>query len=378
MIIKTNIEGDTCMSLHQDIYLTNGTDAARMAMEIMNAADVASRIPSKTSMIGIKPNLVLPAPADQGATTHPELVCGVIEYLRERGFENIAILEGAWVGARTDEAFDVCGYSAIAKKYHVELWDTQKSKSHAVDCAGMTLNVCDCVDEVDYLINMPVLKGHCQTSLTCALKNMKGLIPNSEKRRFHSMGLMKPIAHLSAGIHQDFILVDAICGDLDFEEGGNPVQRNQVMGFYDPVLCDAYASRALGYELSDVPYIQMAEKLGIGSADVDSATVHTVTKSKGNETNQKATRRVKRLAMKIDAKDACSACYANLIYALLRIEEAGQLDLIKDPIAIGQAFRGECGKVGVGQCTSGFSCTVKGCPPSAADMVRFLRSNVIG
>ena len=42
------------------------------------------------------------------------------------------------------------------------------------------------------------------------------------------MGLHKPIAHLNTGIHQDFIVVDNICGDLDFEDGGNPVVMNRI------------------------------------------------------------------------------------------------------------------------------------------------------
>lgn len=63
----------------------------------------------------------------------------------------------------------------------------------------MKLNVCERAANIDFLINVPVLKGHCQTKITCALKNMKGLIPNTEKRHFHAMGLHEPIAHLNAG-----------------------------------------------------------------------------------------------------------------------------------------------------------------------------------
>lgn len=110
----------------------------------------------------------------------------------------------------------------MAARYGAELIDTQKEKAKAVDCAGMELHICQCAFDVDYMINVPVMKGHCQTRITCALKNMKGLIPNGEKRRFHSMGLHKPIAHLAVGIRQDFILVDSICGDLNFEDGGIP------------------------------------------------------------------------------------------------------------------------------------------------------------
>lgn len=44
------------------------------------------------------------------------------------------------------------------------------------------------------------------------------------------MGLHKPIAHLATVVPNDFILVDNICGDLDFEEGGNPVTMNRNYG----------------------------------------------------------------------------------------------------------------------------------------------------
>ena len=48
----------------------------------------------------------------------------------------------------------------------------------------------------------------------------------------------------------------------------------------DPVLCDAYVCRFLNYEIKEVPYILMAEKLGVGSADIE----HAVIKSCGTQT----------------------------------------------------------------------------------------------
>ena len=30
-----------------------------------------------------------------------------------------------------------------------------------------------CSSDLDFMINVPVMKGHCQTKITCALKNMK-------------------------------------------------------------------------------------------------------------------------------------------------------------------------------------------------------------
>ena len=84
------------------------------------------------------------------------------------------------------------------------------------------------------------------------------------------------------------------------------------------------------------------------------------------------TRRVENLAKYADAKDACSACYGSLIYALDRLSDAGELRGKKEKICIGQAYRGQTGEIGVGQCTCGFKKSLKGCHPKAIDMVRFL------
>ena len=122
--------------------------------------ELAALIGDKKTRIGIKPNLVVPSPAEFGGTTHPEVVAGIVEYLQDHGFLNITIVEGSWVGDRTSEAYEYCGYRALCQKYGVPFVDGQKEKSHAVDCAGMKLNIIDAVDRIDFLINVPVIKGH--------------------------------------------------------------------------------------------------------------------------------------------------------------------------------------------------------------------------
>lgn len=44
----------------------------------------------------------------------------------------------------------------------------------------MQLRICDAAMDGAFLINMPVLKGHCQTHVTSVLKNAKSVIPNAE------------------------------------------------------------------------------------------------------------------------------------------------------------------------------------------------------
>lgn len=358
-----------------EILMIYGTDYKRMTRELLQESCLEEVLPDKKGLIGIKPNLVSPTEASYGATTHPEIVEGIIEYLQERGYRNLVMLESSWVGDRTSEAVTVCGYDRISEKYGVPFWDMQMDKGETTDCGGMDLKICGKAKSLDYLINVPVLKGHCQTKITCALKNMKGLIPNSEKRRFHSMGLHKPIAHLNAGITQDFIVVDNICGDLDFEDGGNPVVMNRILAGRDPVLMDSYVCRLLHYEKEEVPYIGLAEKLGVGSGDLENADIRVCN---GTEEDGvlPVSRKVVELQDAVEEVDSCSACYGYLLPALEMLREEGLFSQLHEKICIGQGYRKKSGELGIGNCTRGFAHSLEGCPPTENQIYDFLKKYI--
>lgn len=357
-----------------EIIRSYGTEYKEMTKRLLAAADPAGDIPGKEAHIGIKPNLVTPTPASFGATTHPEIVAGIIEYLQERGFYNITIAEGSWVGDKTSDAFEYCGYNALASEYGVRITDTKKDSYTQVTVSGTELDVCSCVNGFDYLINVPVVKGHCQTRVTCALKNMKGLIPDHEKRRFHRMGLHKPIAYLNTCIRQDFIVADHICGDPDFEEGGNPLVRNCIIAAKDPVLTDAFACMLLGVDPKAVPYIRLAEELGVGTADL---SVLKLTTLEGDPAEDELFRETTLdVSYAVDEVDSCSACYASLVPALTRLKEKGLLDRLDCRIGIGQGHQGKTGKLGVGKCTAGFDYSIKGCPPDEEDIYNGLKEYI--
>lgn len=357
-----------------EIYITSGTEYKKMTYELLRECALAELIGDCKTRIGIKPNLVSPTAASYGGTTHPEVVAGILEYLLDHGFRKIVMMEGSWVGDKTSEAYEVCGYRELSEKYGVPFIDTQKEKSISRDCGGMKLNLCACVEDVDFLINVPVLKGHCQTRITCALKNMKGLIPNSEKRRFHSMGLHKPIAHLNTGILQDFIVTDNICGDLDFEDGGHPVEMNRILAGRDPVLMDAYVCHMMHYQVSEVPYVTMAEALGVGCADLSKADIRIC--GEGKTMHLPRSRRIVELQDAVEEVESCSACYGYLIPALDMLREEGIFDKLTQKICIGQGFRGKTGELGIGHCTRNFRCHLEGCPPTEGQIYEFLKEYI--
>ena len=355
-----------------ELLMIYGTEYKEMAKQLLEAADLAGRIPDAGSRIGLKPNLVSPSEASWGATTHPEIAAGTIEYLKEHGFENLVILEGSWVGDKTADAFEVCGYDRLVREYGVEFIDTQKDSFHTKDCAGMELEICDSVEHLDFLINLPVLKGHCQTVMTCALKNCKGCLPDKEKRRFHSEGLQKPIAALGAYLKPQLTIVDSICGDLNFEEGGTPIYTNRMYLGTDPVQIDAYGCMLMGLNLSQVPYIKMAEQFGGGSTAVSEADIVKLNEPEASASYPAPSGTVASLTKNVRQDSACSACYASLVRALYNAKRSGVR--VTAPIYIGQAFQGQSlDGIGIGRCCSGASCPVKGCPPTAEAILAVLK-----
>ena len=350
-----------------NLYQIYGTDAHSMTVALMEAADVASMIPAGAS-VALKPNLVTAGTPESGATTHPGVLSGCLSYLKDHGFQKLSIIEGSWVGANTNHAYRSCGYDAVCKKYNVPFYDLKRDTVQKVKTPLRTMEICTRALDTGFLINLPVLKGHCQTIMTCALKNCKGCIPDREKRRFHSEGLIRPIAALASALKPDLTIVDSICGDLNFEEGGNPIPTNRMILGTDPVQVDAYGCQLMGLELSDVPYIRLAEEWGAGSTEI--GEVITLNEPQSSAVYPAPSDLVRKLTRRVKADSACSACYASLVRALYRAGEP------RCDIAIGQSWRGKSFEgVGIGNCCKNASAFCPGCPPSAAQVADFLREN---
>jgi uncharacterized protein (DUF362 family) len=243
------------------IYVNYGTDIVKNTLEILQASDISTYL-DKSMNIAIKPNLVLAAPASDGATTHPEVVEGIIIFLREYGIKNIEIIESSWIGDSTKRAYKVCGFEELSRKYGVPLFDLKDDSCTKKTHGDLSMSLCNRALNTDFLINVPVLKAHCQTRLTCNMKNLKGCIPDIEKRRFHTLGLHKPIAVLNKLMPTDYCVVDGICGDLTFEEGGNPVESNRIIVGRNPLLVDSFCAGLIGYRPDEVEYL--APRSGVG------------------------------------------------------------------------------------------------------------------
>lgn len=348
----------------KQLYVAQGDDPAALARQLLQQIKPEQGLP-KDAKIGIKPNLVVAKSWTSGATTNPAVAEAVIEYFQARGYRDIIIIESASLAEDTAKAFSVCGYSDLARRYGVELVDVKKDKTETRKFGGLNIDISSRVLGLDYLVNLPLIKGHCQTGLTCALKNMKGLIPDREKRRFHAMGLHRPIAYLNRMLKPSLTIADGTCTDPGFEEGGNPKNLRTMLAGTDSVLLDAFAAGLLGYRPDDVEYIRIAEQIGVGSADLSAAEIIRLSSAAQPEVMRSEA--LESAKAHVSADQACSTCYGNLLSALMR------LDLPPDfMISVGQGFKGKAGDIGCGSCTAGFRHCIKGCPPSVDDIMAYI------
>ena len=346
------------------IYNDNILEGTLKLLEATNLKDLVNA----NMKVSIKPNLVNATPASKGATTHSEVVEGIIMYLHSLNVSDIEIIESSWIGGNTKEAYRVCGYKQLCEKYNIPFYDLKDDEIQVVDTGKHKIEVCKKAINTDFLINVPVLKAHSQTSLTCNLKNLKGCISDEDKRRFHAIGLFEPIAYLNKAIPTDFCVVDGICGDLTFELGGDPVTRNMLIAGSDPLLVDSYCAQLIGYDPYELEYLCISHDIGIGKMYSEGTSVLELG---GNQkpVHVKADSSIaKRLATHINEDKACSACYAALIYGLYNGTEPDE------KIDIGQGFIGKSGNIGCGNCCSGYHKFVPGCPPRAVKVKEFLDS----
>lgn len=350
------------------IYQIYGHEAHDMTMQLLTTAEAIRPVPAGGS-VALKPNLVVAGTPEEGATTHPGVISGCIEYFRNHGVQEICVIEGSWVGDETMRAMRCAGYDKVCQAYDVPFFDLKKDAVRRVKTAVGEIDICCRALDAGLLVDLPVLKGHCQTVMTCALKNLKGCLPDREKRHFHTLGLQKPIAALSTALRPGLIVVDSICGDLNFEEGGTPVQTDRMFLGTDPVQVDAYGCSLMGISLDEVPYIGLAERYGAGSAAWSEEHLVQLNSPSDAATYPRRSDLTARFGRHVHENQACSACYASLIRALY-VTQRGQ----HEDIYIGQGWQAQrLAGLGIGRCCKDAERCVMGCPPTAEAIAQMLK-----
>lgn len=209
------------------------------------------------------------------------------------------------------------------------------------------------------IINVPVLKTHAQSLMSIGCKNLKGIISDNEKRKFHKIGLHQMIAKIALTIKPVLTLVDATYG-LDGLGPGSLGRRRRLKHLIaadNNFDADCTCCELVGVDWKRVEYLKiMSKKLG------NPSIAQIKKKIKFRLPPIDKCHRV--LGLSIYFGDACSGCTNAIARAGKKLlkKHPFRLPFFKCDVYSGRDQNIPVGALAVGSCT-GSRCDVKGCPP---------------
>lgn len=102
--------------------------------------------------------------------------------------------------------------------------------------------------EPGVLINVPLIKTHTTTTMTCCLKNLFGLLPERDKVRYHSR-VDDVIADVNSVIKPHINIVDATyCMEGLGPQDGKIFEMNLILASRDAICCDYVVCKLMGLD----------------------------------------------------------------------------------------------------------------------------------
>jgi len=335
----------------------------------------------------IKPNLIKPAYYTTGITTNLHLIIALCNMSRECGAKRIIIGEGAAVGYSTKKAFDETGINELAKKMKIELVDFKRAEWIPIPVPEgrvfHRLKLPRILMEADVVINVPVMKTHDVFPATLGLKNMKGVIQEADKKRFHKWGLSQSIVDLNRLVLPELTVIDGtVCMEGLGPTHGSPVNLGILISSKDTVAADSVAATIMGIDPLEIEYIKLAAEQNLGCADISKIEVV------GGKLEE-VKRPFKQIRLNFDEyknrgifvyeDSACTGCRHVMETLMINLEKKNRLDLLKGYcLVFGQMARipsrieGKLACIGI--CTKKYKDKggyIPGCPPHPEDIVSF-------
>lgn len=222
----------------------------------------------------LKPNLLSAKDPSRAVTTHPNLVEAVIEEVRRIGAVPFIgdSPGGAIRGIR--RVWTNTGMEEMAERTGVELVSFEASGSKAIEFGKYTFFISKPVLEADVIISLPKLKTHSLTLLTCAVKNMFGVIPGFHKGEQHKL-YPKPgefadmLVHLYKLVTPSLSIVDAVLAMAgNGPSSGDCVELGLLAAGDDAVAIDAVIADVVGFREGFVDTTRIANEMDLGEGDV--------------------------------------------------------------------------------------------------------------
>ena len=264
-MVKEKVVILKCEEYNEKIYekLKNGIQSAGINTEI-------------SEKILFKPNMLSARNPDEGVTTHPL----ILKYL-SKIFSKSEIYCGdspANTSRPIENYWEKCGYTELAENGNFKLVKFDKSFFIEIEVADKKVKIP--VSEyvlTHKIINIPKLKTHNLTLLTCAIKNLYGLIPGFKKGILHSE-FISPVEFSEFLVEfyrkvEKYIFFNVVDAIISMEGNGPSAGDLRKSGYLiigkNAVAVDIICARLIGIDEMKIPFLKIySDKYGLPEIEI--------------------------------------------------------------------------------------------------------------
>jgi uncharacterized protein (DUF362 family)/Pyruvate/2-oxoacid:ferredoxin oxidoreductase delta subunit len=228
------------------------------------------------SRVILKPNLLYGKSPEKAVTTHPAIVKGMIQIVREAGGTPF-IGDSPSVGGLMRTA-EKAGIKAVANEMKCPLVEFNKPilPPERRGKIFKRLEVDQAVLDADVIINLPKFKTHSLTLLTLGVKNLFGCIPGPRKALWHLKAGedRKTFAQILVDIYQviqpSLTILDGIVGmEGNGPNSGQPIPLGLILASGDSLSLDQIVCDLLGISRKSLLTNRVAFEQGLGKDGIE-------------------------------------------------------------------------------------------------------------
>jgi len=221
----------------------------------------------KEDTVLIKPNLLMPADPSLAITTHPIIVKILLKKLKNIGCK--VIIADSSSGYYTYECmmkvYKECGYSNFKEI------NTDFSSNEYSNAKGFIkkYDLISAFFKADKIINVCKVKTHMFTTMTCATKNLFGLIAGKNKTYFHSRfktvdDFSKMLVDLALVANPCINIADGILGmEGEGPSRGKIKKLGLIAASTNCFELDYNLSKIISIDYKKIPYLNIAKTKGL-------------------------------------------------------------------------------------------------------------------
>ena len=222
--------------------------------------------------VAVKVNLVTAMKPDSAATVHPAVVCALVRLLREKGADVVVgdSPGGVYSAAYLRLVYDVCGLRGVEKaggRLNDDFSQIEAEYPDALQAKRFPYTAY--LAKADAIIDLCKLKTHGMMGLSCAVKNMFGVIPGTVKPEFHyRYPRAEDFADMLVDLYEYAKPRICICDAVVGMEGNGPTQGRPrsigcLLASRSGHALDLLAAQLIGLTAQDVPTLAAAVRRGL-------------------------------------------------------------------------------------------------------------------